>query len=76
MDLTTASPPTPRPMWCVQAGTAVSSRVRHGTCNSVNVIHWRASVAGESRRCVVERCDYRPEAGWFETAELQTLKLA
>ena len=75
MDLTAASPPTPRPMWCVQAGTAVSSRVRHGTCNSVNVIHWRAAVAGERRECVVERCDYRPDAGWFETAELQTLRL-
>ena len=75
MDLTTASVPTPRPMWCVQAGTAVSSRVRHGTCNSVNVIHWHGAVAGEPRQCVVERCDYRPQAGWFETADLQTLGL-
>lgn len=75
MDLTAASAPTPRPMWCVQAGTAVSSRVRHGTCNSVNLIHWRAAAAGEPRHCVVERCDYRPEAGWFEAAQWQTLGL-
>lgn len=75
MDLAAASPPTPRPMWCVQAGTAVSSRVRHGTCNSVNLIHWRAAAAGEPRHCVVERCDYQPAAGWFEAAELRTLEL-
>ncbi len=75
MDLAGAPVPTPRPMWCVQAGTAVSSRVRHGTCNSVNLIHWRAAIAGEPRHCVVERCDYRPAAGWFETAETKPLAL-
>lgn len=75
MDLAATASPTPRPMWCVQAGTAVSNRVRHGTCNSVNVIHWKAPTAGAPRRCTVERCDYRPQTGWFETAEVQTLAL-
>ena len=75
VDLTLAAEPTPRPMWCVQAGTAVSSRVRHGTCNSINLIHWKPAAPGQRRRCVVERCDYRPETGWFETAEVQTLGL-
>jgi 3',5'-cyclic AMP phosphodiesterase CpdA len=73
MDLRKRAQPTARPMWCVQAGTAVSSRVRHGTCNSVNLIHWKA--ADHERQCVIERCDYRPDKGWFETAERQTLAL-
>ena len=30
--------PAPRPLWAVQAGTAVSTRVRHGTLNSVTEI--------------------------------------
>ncbi|HWI81546.1 metallophosphoesterase [Ramlibacter sp.] len=76
MDLMRRPEPLSRPMWCVQAGTAVSSRVRHGTCNSVNLIHWKPVPPGEPRHCLVERCDYRPEAGWFETAERQTLALA
>jgi 3',5'-cyclic AMP phosphodiesterase CpdA len=75
MDLRQRALPTARPMWCVQAGTAVSSRVRHGTCNSVNLIHWKPPAGDAPRVCVVERCDYRPERGWFETAERKTLAL-
>ena len=30
----------PRPVWAVQAGTAVSRRVRPGVPNSVNVLYW------------------------------------
>ena len=33
-----------RPMWVVQAGTAVSSRVREGVPNSVNLLRWGADV--------------------------------
>ena len=47
-------PGLPRPMWAVQAGTAVSSRVRRGVPNSVNVLRWSA---GE-RVCVVEQWDH------------------
>lgn len=75
LDLRTQPQPTPRPMWCVQAGTAVSSRVRHGTHNSVNLIHWKAAPAGQPRTCRVERCDYQSEKGWFETAKMETLGL-
>jgi 3',5'-cyclic AMP phosphodiesterase CpdA len=75
-DLQQRAQPTPRPMWCVQAGTAVSRRVRHGTCNSVNVIRFDAVPAGGQRRCRIERCDYRPESGEFELASEQVLALA
>ena len=44
-----------RPMWAVQAGTAVSWRVRDGQPNSVNLLRWgRDAPAG---RCVIERWD-------------------
>ncbi len=47
-----------RPMWAVQAGTAVSSRVRPGVPNSVNLLHWgRASTPG---RCRLEQWDFGP----------------
>lgn len=75
LDLRDRPQPTPRPMWCVQAGTAVSSRVRHGTCNSVNLIHWDAVSPGQQRRCRLERCDYQPEKGWFETVQSDWLGL-
>jgi 3',5'-cyclic AMP phosphodiesterase CpdA len=75
LDLAARAEPTPRPMWVVQAGTAVSSRIRHGTCNSVNLIHWRAPRAGEPRGWRVERCDYSQTEGWFVTAEDTELKL-
>jgi 3',5'-cyclic AMP phosphodiesterase CpdA len=75
MDLRDRPHPTPRPMWAVQAGTAVSSRVRHGTCNSVNLIHWRPARLGEARTCQIERCDYKPDEGWFATARREILHL-
>lgn len=54
-----------RPMWCVQAGTAVSSRVRHGTANSVNLIHCGPVLQGGSGRCVVQRYDFDTATGQF-----------
>ncbi|MBA3773694.1 MAG: metallophosphoesterase [Ramlibacter sp.] len=75
LDLRARPTPTPRPTWCVQAGTAVSSRVRHGTCNSVNLIHWLPMPFGQARKCQIERCDYSTAEGWFATAELTTLAL-
>jgi 3',5'-cyclic AMP phosphodiesterase CpdA len=45
--------PEPYPTWVVQAGTAVSSRVRRDAPNSVNVIRYDAG----TRRCRVERWD-------------------
>lgn len=68
--------PTPRPMWCVQAGTALSHRVRWGTSNSLNLIHWHPVAAGQTRTCRVERCDFDSDRGAFVTASDQTLGLA
>ncbi|AEG92822.1 metallophosphoesterase family protein [Ramlibacter tataouinensis] len=76
MNLRAGRWPTPGPLWCVQAGTAVSSRVRHGTCNSVNLIHWRPRPVGEVRECRVERCDYDAAKGAFTLAADTVLRLA
>lgn len=50
-----ALPGLARPMWAVQAGTAVSWRVRDGVPNSVNLVRWgRDAPAG---LCLIERWD-------------------
>jgi 3',5'-cyclic AMP phosphodiesterase CpdA len=46
----------PRSMWAVQAGTAVSARVRPGVPNSVNLLRWNATAS--PRRCVIEQWDF------------------
>lgn len=51
-----------RELWCVQAGTAVSSRVRGGVPNSVNVVDYDAAAAA----CLVTRLDRSPASGEFE----------
>lgn len=55
----------PRPMWAVQAGTAVSSRVREGLPNSVNLLRWSADSTPGC--CVIEQWD-------FSTAERAFLR--
>ena len=71
----------PRPVWAVQAGTAVSRRVRADAGNSVNVFRVGASLpapeAGErrvARRCVVERWDHRAAAQRFERVSVHELR--
>lgn len=59
-----------RPLWAVQAGTAVSWRVRPQAGNSVNVIRLRARDAHAGR---VERWDHAPASGRFERAETHEL---
>lgn len=51
-----ALPGLARPLWAVQAGTAVSRRVRPGVPNSVNLLRWGA----DSRPgcCVIEQWDF------------------
>ncbi|MBK1685662.1 metallophosphoesterase family protein [Rhodoferax fermentans] len=51
-----ALPDLARPMWAVQAGTAVSSRVRDGVPNSVNLLRWGSDAP--AGRCLIERWDY------------------
>lgn len=65
-----------RAMYCVQAGTALSLRVRHNTPNSVNVIRWEAPAAGAARVCKVERWDYDLADARFELTRPYELKLA
>lgn len=52
-----------RPLWAVQAGTAVSSRVREGVPNSFNVLRWGVGYAAD--RCAIERWDYSVESKAF-----------
>ena len=75
-----------RPMWAVQAGTAVSDRVRADAGNSVNVIRVGAA-AGDAawacasdaakrapRRCTVERWDYSAALQRFERVAVHRLE--
>ena len=63
----------PRPIWVVQAGTAVSSRVRNGAPNSVNVI--RYTPAECPRHCVVERWNHDALARCFTLVDQTTIGL-
>lgn len=65
------NPALPQPLWVVQAGTAVSSRVRHEAGNSVNVLR---RLPGEApRTCRVERWDFNAASGGFQLAEMDEL---
>lgn len=65
-------PDLARAMWCVQAGTAVSSRVRSEAANSVNLV--QADTAAHPPRCHVERWDYQT-TGRFELVDATALPL-
>jgi 3',5'-cyclic AMP phosphodiesterase CpdA len=66
---------TPRTMYCLQAGTAVSVRVRHGSPNSVNVVRWQAPAPAEPRACRAERWDYELANERFECTHVHALAL-
>ncbi|RYY65186.1 MAG: metallophosphoesterase, partial [Comamonadaceae bacterium] len=74
-DLCARAQATPRPLYCLQAGTAVSQRVRHGTPNSVNMIRWEPPAAGRPRRVQVERWDYDLADDRFEATKSRELIL-
>ena len=65
-----------RAMYCVQAGTALSTRVRHNTPNSVNVIRWVPPAPDIPRVCKLERWDYDVADARFELTHPYELKLA
>jgi 3',5'-cyclic AMP phosphodiesterase CpdA len=63
-----------RPMWAVQAGTAVSSRVREGVPNSVNLLHWDAS--SPPGCCRIEQWDYSADVDEFTRARVSEVRPA
>lgn len=65
-------PDLARRTWVVQAGTAVSHRVRHAAPNSVNIV--RRMSTGELR-CAVERWDYHAGSAHFELKTSELLHL-
>ncbi|HET9957537.1 MAG TPA: metallophosphoesterase [Polyangiaceae bacterium] len=77
-------PDLPRRLWAVQAGTAVSHRVRDGVTNSVNIIRYAPRHAGQPDHsdlraagtvCDVERWDYHVGQERFEREHVQTIAL-
>jgi 3',5'-cyclic AMP phosphodiesterase CpdA len=74
-------PGAARAAWVVQAGTAVSSRVRPGVPNSVNVLRWQplpagsaqAAAARSGRGITVEQWDHAAVSGRFERRHVTAL---
>ncbi len=62
------APRLKRRLWAVQAGTAVSSRVREGIANSVNLIRWGGVLP--PGLCLIERWDYLGSANAFARARV------
>jgi 3',5'-cyclic AMP phosphodiesterase CpdA len=63
-----------RPLWAVQAGTAVSSRVREGVPNSVNLLRWGTDSAPGV--CRIEQWDYSAHVGEFIRAMVSEIRPA
>jgi 3',5'-cyclic AMP phosphodiesterase CpdA len=61
-----------RAVWAVQAGTAVSRRIRDGVPNSINLIRYPVSTPNT---CQVERWDFAAEARSFRAVETHHLQL-
>jgi 3',5'-cyclic AMP phosphodiesterase CpdA len=68
-----AFPDVTRSLWTLSAGTAVSSRIREGKPNSVNLIRYDE---GQSRSCQVERWDFDTASSRFIVAETRLLELS
>jgi 3',5'-cyclic AMP phosphodiesterase CpdA len=64
-------PGLPRRAWGVQAGTAVSWRIRFEAGNSVNLLRYDTAAL----QCRVERWDYRDAVDGFELARCEELPL-
>lgn len=66
----------PRAMWCVQAGTATSSRVRWEAPNSVNLLRYaKPGDPAEPPRCTAERWDYRASEHRFDCVQAVEMAL-
>lgn len=75
-DLRAHAVQAPRATYVLQAGTAVSHRVRHGTPNSVNLLRWRSPAPMQRRSVCVERWDFDLADARFERTHVQHLALA
>ncbi|MEO6321020.1 MAG: metallophosphoesterase, partial [Polaromonas sp.] len=62
-----------RRLWCVQAGTSLSTRLRAGIPNSVNLLRYEG--AGQPVSCLLERWDYQAGSGQFECVQSSALLL-
>ena len=62
-----------RRIWCVQAGTAVSSRIRLEAPNSVNLLRHEPGQADVP--CLVERWDFNSASGRFGLVKTTSLHL-
>jgi hypothetical protein len=59
----------PNPIWAVNAGTAVSSRVRHDAGNSINVV--RTSADTSQRAFTIEHWNYSaPQSAFVRAARV------
>jgi 3',5'-cyclic AMP phosphodiesterase CpdA len=67
-------PDLQRSVWAVQAGTAVSSRIRGGIPNSVNLIRYVKSK--RPKRCVVTRWDHQARDRRFILADQHDIRLS
>ncbi|MES2364796.1 MAG: metallophosphoesterase [Pseudomonadota bacterium] len=65
----------PSSLWAIQAGTAISSRVRHEAGNSVNLIRYNEQ-ASPRREAVIERWDYVAREQCFQVVETQKIDIA
>jgi 3',5'-cyclic AMP phosphodiesterase CpdA len=63
-----------QPVWAVQAGTALSSRVRGNVPNSVNIIRYEYSA--NVRRCSVEQWNYAVDSARFNMVLRTELELS
>jgi hypothetical protein len=57
----------PGRVWAVQAGTALSSRIRYDAGNSINLIRYGSPAS--LRQCVIERWDYDSDAQAFQLVD-------
>jgi hypothetical protein len=60
-------------MWSIQAGTAVSRRIREGIPNSVNLISYH--VQNTKRSCVVERWNFDKDSQQFQLSNKDNIEL-
>lgn len=70
-DLSSRGQMLARRLWCVQAGTALSTRVREGIPNSVNLLRFEAG--RQPLQCRLERWDYQGAAGHFAPVQSSVL---